>query len=153
MSKPTIFSTFTVERVYPAPPSRVFSALSDPVKKRRWYAEGEGFVVDSYSLDFRVGGFERTRFRPVGGPDMTNDGVYLEILPEERVVFAYSMTIAGQPLSSSLGTMELRREGDGTRLRYTEQIAHTSGIDATADRIQGTEELFEVLGKELETHP
>lgn len=152
MSKTTIFNTFAIDRVYPASPSRVFSALSDPVKKRRWFAEGEGFTVESYTLEFRVGGFERSRFRPLGGPDMTNDCVYLEIEPERRVVFAYAMTMGGAPLSSSLGTMELSREGDGTRLRYTEQTAHTSGEDASLARREGCVELFESLARELEEH-
>lgn len=152
MTQPTVFNTFTIERLYPAAPARVFSALRDPVKKRRWFAEGEGFTIDSYTLDFQVGGFERTRFRPDGGPPMTNDCVYLEIVPEERVVFAYAMTIAGEPLSSSLGTMELIVEGNGTRLRYTEQTAYTSGEDGSAGRREGTEELFESLGRELKAH-
>lgn len=152
MIQPTIFNTFTIDRVYPASPARVFSALSDPVKKRRWFAEGEGFTIDSYTLDFKVGGFERTRFRPNGGPAMTNDCVYLEIAAGARIVFAYAMTIAGEPLSSSLGTMELFPDGEGTRLRYTEQTAYTNGEDGSVSRLEGTKELFEALARELEAY-
>ena len=35
-------STFVIERTYPAAPQQVFRALSDPARKRRWFAEGEG---------------------------------------------------------------------------------------------------------------
>lgn len=31
-----IHNTFVIERSYPATPARVFAALSDPAKKRRW---------------------------------------------------------------------------------------------------------------------
>ena len=31
-------ATFTLERVYPAPPQRVFAAWSDPAAKARWFA-------------------------------------------------------------------------------------------------------------------
>src|SRR6185437_1817006 len=50
--------TFTLERVYPAPPARVFAAWSDPEAKAQWFG-GEDF-----SLDFRVGGTETN----AGGP-------------------------------------------------------------------------------------
>ncbi|HZS41577.1 MAG TPA: SRPBCC family protein, partial [Polyangia bacterium] len=138
MSPSVIHKSFTIERTYPATAARVFHALSDPRKKRRWFAEGEGFVVDSYTLDFQVGGFERTRFRFGGGPPMTTDCVYLDIVPNERVVFAYAMTVAGAPMSSSLGTMELLPAPSGTLLRFTEHTAFVDGHDGSASRREGS---------------
>src|SRR5690606_12894395 len=132
MNHPVIHQSFTIERCYSTSAERVFEAFSDPAKKRRWFAEGEGFVIDSYSLDFQLGGFERTRFRFGDGPSMTNDCVYLDIVPDRRVVFAYSMTIGGAPLSSSLSTIELLENGDGTLLRMTEHTAYLDGNDGSA---------------------
>ena len=49
MESPTVIhSTFVIERNYPTTPERVFAALADPVKKRRWFAEGEHHTVDTY---------------------------------------------------------------------------------------------------------
>lgn len=153
MSHPVIHSSFTLERTYPTSADRVFDAFANPVRKRRWFAEGEGFIVDSYELDFRVGGFERTRFRfGEDGPPMTYDAVYTDIEDGKKVIFAYWMTIGGQPLSSSLATVELVPDGAGTRLRFTEQVAFTDGRDGTAERRTGTEELHEALARELATH-
>src|SRR5205085_9627759 len=67
MAGPVVHRTLSVERTYPAPPARVFAAFADPGTKRRWFAEGPGFEVDEFTLDFRVGGFERSCFRFVGG--------------------------------------------------------------------------------------
>ena len=39
-----LHSTYTIERTYAATPERVFAALSDPAKKRRWFA---GDAADS----------------------------------------------------------------------------------------------------------
>src|SRR5262245_47913957 len=127
MIHPVIHNSFTLDRIYPASAERVFRAWSDPKKKRRWFAEGEGFVVDSYTLDFSVGGFERTRFRFGEGPAMTTDCLYLDIVKDQRIVFAYSMTIGGEPMSSSLGTMELSAADGGTLLRFTEHTAYLDG--------------------------
>jgi len=153
MTHPVIHNSFTLDRTYPASVERVFRALSDPEKKRRWFAEGEGFVIDSYTLDFKVGGFERTRFRFGEGPAMTNDCVYLDIVKNQRIIFAYSMTIGGEPMSSSLGTIELSSGAGGTLLRLTEHTAYVDGKDGSEGRREGTRELLEALAKELAEHP
>jgi uncharacterized protein YndB with AHSA1/START domain len=153
MSPAVIHKSFTIERTYPHKADKVFRAFSDPKKKRRWFAEGEGFIIDSYSLDFTVNGFERTRFRfGKDGPPMTNDTVFLEIVNNERIMFAYSMTIGGAPMSSSLGAMEFIPSETGTLLRFTEHTAFTDGKDASKERREGSLGLLERLAKELEQH-
>jgi uncharacterized protein YndB with AHSA1/START domain len=149
---PIIHKSFSIERTYPAPPGRVFRAFTDPVKKRRWFAEGEGFNVDAYTLDFQVGGFERCRFRFGDGPPVTMDAVYLDILADERIVFGYSMTVGGAPMSSSLGTLEFVASGTGTLLRMTEHTAFVDGNDGSESRREGSLGLLEALAKELEAH-
>lgn len=152
MSARVAHNSFVIERTYPTTAARVFRALSDPEKKRRWFAEGEGFVVDSYSLDFRVGGFERSRFRFGGGPPLTYDNVFLDIAPDERIVFAYAMTIDGAPMSSSLTTIELVPAQSGTLLRFTEHTAFVDGNDASAGRREGSTGLLEALAVELDRY-
>lgn len=153
MTPAVIHNTFTIERVYPAAPARVFRALSEVTRKRRWFAEGAGFIVDSYSLDFRVDGFERCRFRfGNDGPPMTYDAVHLDIVPNERIVAAYGMTIGGKPLSSSLITNELVASGGGTVLRFTEHTAFLDGNDGSASRREGSIGLLARLAEELEHH-
>jgi uncharacterized protein YndB with AHSA1/START domain len=152
MNPKPIHKSFTIERVYPTTAARVFRAHADAQKKRRWFAEGEGFIIDSYALDFQVGGFERTRFRFGDGPPMTYDGVYLDIIPNERIILAYSMTVGGEPMSSSLSTVELTTVPSGTALRYTEHTVFVDGKDGSAERREGSLGLLEALANELEKH-
>jgi uncharacterized protein YndB with AHSA1/START domain len=154
MNTPVIHRSFTIERTYPTTVDRVFRGFSDPVRKRRWFAEGEGFIVDDYTLEFREGHFERCRFRfGAGGPPMTLDCVFLDIQPKERIVFAYSMTIGGAPLSSSLGTTEFVSLKGGTLLRFTEHTAFTDGKDGSEGRREGSVGMLERLATEIESHP
>ena len=148
-------STFVIERKYPAAPQQVFRALSDPARKRRWFAEGEGFEVDSFEMDFRVGGFERARFRfkegtpvPPGTP-CANDTVYLDIINNERIVIANTMTVGGNRMSSSQSTFELVPDGTGTKLVFTEQAAFFANADGPQMREQGWRALLEQLAREL----
>lgn len=148
-----IHGSFTLERTYPTTAARVFRALTDPASKRRWFAGGDGFVVDFYEMDFRVNGFERTRFRHGDGPPMTNDTVFLDVVPDERLIFAYSMTLGGAPMSSSLATIELSERRGSTLLRLTEHTAYVDGHDGSTSRREGTLGLLEALARELHDHP
>ena len=146
MAGPVVHRTLSVERTYPAPPARVFAAFADPATKRRWFAEDPGFEVDEFALDFRVGGFERTRFRASGGAPGRNDTLVLDIVPEERIVFAYSLTAEEVRTSAALTTVELAADGGGTRLLLTEQVAFLDGVDGAASRQRGWGELLDRLG-------
>ncbi len=103
-----------------------------PAAKRRWFAEGDGWKIETFDVDFRVGGYERSRFRFLDGPLVTNDTVYQDIVPDERIIIAYAMTIAEKPISCSLATIEFKPTGKGTRLVYTEQGAFLDKLDQVA---------------------
>jgi len=146
--------SFTLERTYPVAPSRAFSAFADPAKKRRWFAEdGEGKQVMAFEMDFRVGGGERASYKilsgPVAGSTITNHTTYLDIVPDERIVFAYSMGFGEQPFSASLATIEFEPSGEGTRLIFTEQGAYLPGGDGPEIRTHGWRQILEQLAKEL----
>ena len=148
-------STFVIDRVYPAAPAQVFRAFADPARKRRWFAEGEGFELESFEMDFRVGGLERSRFRfppgtaiPAGTP-CSNDSVYLDIITDQRLVLAYAMTVGGNRISTSQATFEMLPEATGTKLVFTEQAAFFANADGPQMREQGWRSLFDQLAREL----
>jgi uncharacterized protein YndB with AHSA1/START domain len=142
-------STFVIERSYPTTPERVFAAFADPAKKRRWFAESDGFAVRDFEMDFRVGGSEHSRFNMQDGTPLANDTSYQDIEPNRRIVFAYTMSVGGRRISASLSTIELLPTEKGTNFVYTEQAAFFEGSDGEMIRKTGWSELFERLAKEL----
>ena len=148
-ARPVLHDTIVTERRYDYPPHRVFAAWSDPATKREWFAEGEGWRVEEYGLDFRVGGREHGRFRRGDGPETRNETIYLDIVPDRRIVMAYTMAVDGTNISASLGTVEFEAVAAGTRLTYTEQVAFFDGADGSSLRKQGWQALLESLSTRL----
>lgn len=149
-----IHSTFVIERHFEKPAERVFSAFADATKKRRWFADPETSEVEEFEMDFRVGGTERMRYRfkegtPLKGQELTNEGRFLEIVPERRVVTASVMSIGDKHISASLVTIELVPTDKGTDLICTHQGAFFEGADGTKMREAGWRTLFDKLTAEL----
>lgn len=142
-------ATFVVERTYPASPSRVFRAFADPAIKARWFRGPDEWPQGVFELDFRVGGVERNSGGPVGGPVHLYEARYLEIVPDERFVTAYTMDMDAMRISASIATYELRPAGTGTWLVLTEMGAFLDGHDSVDTRKPGTEDLLDALGAEL----
>jgi uncharacterized protein YndB with AHSA1/START domain len=147
----TAHGSFVVERRYGAAPKRVFAAWADPVAKRAWFAEGEGWEIQKFELDFREGGGETSKFRFLGGQEtfgedtwFGNDTVFNEIVPNERILYTYSMDRNGVRFSVSIASVELKPDGAGTRLILTEHGAFFEDADGVKMREAGWGEL---LGK------
>jgi uncharacterized protein YndB with AHSA1/START domain len=94
-----VHSTFTLERIYPAPVSRVFRAWADPGIKVRWFA---GNPAD-YQLDFRPGGIEHNRVLH-DGKKITWESLYREIVTDERIVYTSVLSEDGTVATVSLTT-------------------------------------------------
>jgi uncharacterized protein YndB with AHSA1/START domain len=143
-------ASFTLERVYPAAPIRVFAAFADEKLKEKWFgAPGENWTQTEKSMDFRVGGVEVNNGKMKDGPTIEFEATYWDIVPSVRIIYSYHMSIDGKHISVSLATIELKPEGKGTRLKLTEQGAFLDGFDDPALREKGTNDLLDALGRSL----
>ena len=136
--------SFTIERTYTVPPARVFRAWADPKVKVRWFGPSEIF-------DFREGGHEfAVGPTPDGSQTFTLDVRYYDVVPDNRIVYAYEMTLDGERISVSVVTVEFRAENGGTQMVVTEHGAYLDGFDTIEDRRRGTEEILDVMGRVVE---
>ncbi len=113
------------EVVIDARPETIFPFLVDPEKHRAWL----GPAVD---LDPQPGGLYRVE---VGGRH-PSEGRFVEVVPNERVVFTFGWAEPGHPIppGSTTVTISLTPEGEKTRV----QLVH-SGLpaDAVSDHTGG----------------
>lgn len=126
-----------LERTYDASPAQVFAAWADPDARRRWDLPGEGWELAEFGSDFWVGGREHSRFGPKGDPRYRSEGVYLDIVPDERIISAGTMQDGETRISVTVTTIELFPDGGGTRLKLTDQSAFLDGYDDPATREGG----------------
>lgn len=104
-------------RVFDAPRSLVFEAMTKPEHVKRWWGcLGEGYSVPVCEIDLRVGGKWRFVNRHPKG-EVTFYGEYREITPPSRVVF--TEIFAEYPDTVSVVTAEFTTEGNQTRLTAT----------------------------------
>jgi len=144
-----VHAMFRLERTYNASPATIFHALSDEAAKARWFVSGGGYEVLEREMDVRVGGRERVKGRWANGTISTFDAVYHDVVPNERLVYAYVMHLDDRKISVSLATLELKPEGVETRLVVTEQGAFLDGYDDAGKREHGTGMLLDRLGASL----
>jgi len=143
----TTHATFVIERDLPHPPAKVFAAYADPKKKAKWFG-GPPEWNSEHRMDFRVGGKETSTGGPPGEVVHKMSGEYWDIVENERIVMSYEMHLGATRISVSLGTTEIKPNGVGSKLTYTEQGAYLDGYDDAGQREEGTREL---LGQ-LETY-
>jgi len=146
----TVHGTFKIEMNIEASPEQIFQVFSDPAAKSKWFAGPPDQCTELHrEMDFRVGGKERLSAKwdkgAHGGAVSHCDLTYMNIVPNERIVYAYGMTIDETPLSSSVASIELTPSGNGTRFVLTEHGIYFDGQDGVAGREQGTRGLLEAM--------
>jgi len=149
----TQHATFTIDRKFDAPLAWVYAAFATEAGKSRWFGGGEKWQPIERRFDFRVGGHEYVKGRWMEGEQKgaltVFDALYLEILPEQRIIYTYDMQHDGRHLSISLATLEFAAAGAATELRLTEQGAFLDGYDDAGGRERGTRELMGRLAASL----
>jgi uncharacterized protein YndB with AHSA1/START domain len=73
-------------RVFNAPRKLVFEAYTRPELLKSWLGVFGGWALDVCEIDLRVGGAYRYEWKKDGGKSMGVSGVFLEVIPDERLV-------------------------------------------------------------------
>lgn len=148
-----VHGSLTLERTYPHAPAAVFAAWAVPELKKAWFGHGPDFVekMESYELDFRVGGHERWHGPLRSGRSFRYDATFFDVVQDRRFVSAYDLLIADRRISVTLLTVELQPAGSGTHLTLTEQVAFLDGLDSIDDRMPGVEDMLDKLDAYMAT--
>jgi uncharacterized protein YndB with AHSA1/START domain len=120
-----------LERLVDVPPQLVWSAWTQPERVKKWFTPAPWTTVDC-EIDLRPGGIFRTVMRSPEGQNFPNLGCYLEIVPEEKLVWTTALGPGFRPGATKTGSdhvpflftavITLKPEGTGTK--YTATVIH-----------------------------
>jgi uncharacterized protein YndB with AHSA1/START domain len=123
--------TLVLRREFDAPPEAVFRAWTTPELLMQWFTP-KPYQTVAADLDVRAGGVCNITMRSPEGQDIPNPGVYLEVVPNRRLVFTDAFTegwVPGADAPFMVGTIEFEPLPGG-RTAYTAKARHWS-VEAT----------------------
>jgi uncharacterized protein YndB with AHSA1/START domain len=136
-------------RLINAPREKVYRAWTDPVLLKQWFAP-KPYTTPVVEIDVRPGGSGLFVMRGPDGKDMPNRGVYLEVVPNERLVSTDAFVKAWEPSEKPFMTMILTFEDEGGKTRYTARVRHWTVADKEAHEKMGFHQGWGLCTDQLE---
>ena len=121
--KPAPRLDLVLERVVDVPRELVWAAWTRPEHLRKWFTPAPWTVADC-EIDLRPGGIFRTVMRSPEGKEFPNIGCYLEVVPNERLVWTDALLPGYRPAENPFMTAIITLESQGKGTRYTAVAIH-----------------------------
>lgn len=128
-----------LSRLIHAPRAKVYRAWTEPALLTQWFAP-RPWTVPRAELDVRPGGTNLVVMRAPDGNEFPNHGVYLEVIPNERLVLTDAYTAAWEPSSKPFMTVVLTFADESGGTRYTARVLHWTVADREAHEKMGFHE-------------
>jgi uncharacterized protein YndB with AHSA1/START domain len=112
-----------LERIVDVPRELVWEAWTKPEHLGKWFTPAPWTVSDC-EIDLRPGGIFRTTMRSPEGKEFPNTGCYLEVVPNERLVFTDALLPGYRPSENPFMTAIITLESVGKGTRYTATALH-----------------------------
>ena len=140
-----------LEREIAAPRDLIYTCWTTPEHLVHWFVP-KPHKVTACHLDVRVGGAFNTTFE-VDGNLMENNGVYLEVIPGERLVFTDAYTVGWKPAPEPFMTAILTFEDAGPgRTRYRAVARHRNAETAKTHADMGFHDGWGTVVTQLEAY-
>jgi uncharacterized protein YndB with AHSA1/START domain len=118
---------------------KLYRAWTEPSLLKQWFAP-RPYTTPVAELDVRPGGANRIVMRAPDGTDLPNRGVYLEVVPNTRLVFTDAYTTAWEPAAKPFMTVILTFAPEDGKTRYTARVLHWTAADREAHEKMGFHE-------------
>ena len=117
----------SIDRYIDASPETVYRVWTE--RTREWWCP-KPWTTPVVEWDLRAGGRSYTVMRSPEGEEMPHEGIFLEVVPNEKIVFTNAFTAGWDPQVLSgegcdfgmVAIVTFEPEGEGTR--YTARVRH-----------------------------
>ena len=132
-----VFEALSVGAKVSMPPDKLFRAWTEPALLVQWFAPLP-WTVPHAELDVRPGGSSRVVMRGPDGTEFPSEGIYLEVVPNRKLVFTDAYVRAWEPSAKPFMTATITFDDLGNgKTRYTARVAHWSAADKAAHEAMG----------------
>ena len=135
-------------RLIDAAPGRVFDAWTQPELLKLWFASLP-WTTPIVETDVRPGGSSLIVMRSEDGSDFPYQGVYLEVVKNERLVFTNAYTTAWEPAAKPFTTVILTFEPHAGMTKYTALVRHWSVADREAHEKMGFHKGWPICAQQM----
>lgn len=135
-SQGTAQHELSLSRLIAAPRKKVFRAWTEPALLARWWGP-HGMTTPECEMQLWVGGLFRTVMRAPDGTEYPNQGVFLEIVAPERIVFTDAFGPGWVPSAKAFMTVQVTLEDVHGHTQYTARALHWSAADCQAHEQMG----------------
>jgi len=139
----------TLARLIDAPREKLYRAWTDPALIPLWFCP-KPWGVSKAETDVRPGGASLIVMRGPDGQEFPNRGVYLEVVPNEKLVFTDAYVAAWEPSEKPFMTAILTFEDEGGKTRYTARVRHWTAEDVAQHEAMGFETGWGIATDQLE---
>lgn len=139
----------TLTRLIDAPRASVYRAWTDAQVLTRWFTPPP-WTTPYAELDVRTGGSSFVLMKGPNGEEMPNRGVYLEVVPNERLVFTDAFTRAWEPSEKPFMLGILTFADEAGKTRYTATVRHWSAEDCRKHEEMGFHQGWGIATDQLE---
>jgi uncharacterized protein YndB with AHSA1/START domain len=126
-------------RLIDVPRDKLYRCWTEPQLITQWFTPPPWITV-SAEVDLRPGGASVVVMRGPDGTEVPNRGVYLEVVPNEKLVFTDAYTEAWVPSAKPFMTGILTFEDVGGKTLYTARVRHWTAEDREAHEKMGFHE-------------
>lgn len=138
-----------VSRRMAASPERVWSALTEPMLVKQWWAP-KPHTTPEMVIEARPGG--RLSFRMVlaDGPEVLQEGCVLLVEPLRRLVWTDGLAAGFRPKADGFVTADVTLAPEGSGTLYRVRVLHKDRADLERHREKGFETAWRDVAAQLE---
>jgi uncharacterized protein YndB with AHSA1/START domain len=130
-------------RLIDVSPDKLYRCWTEPQLVVQWFTPPP-FKTVSAEMDVRAGGSSLVVMEGPDGTQFPNPGLYLEVIPNRKLVFTDAFTSAWEPsakpfMTGILTFEEVPDENGGGKTRYTAVVKHWTLKDKAAHAQMGFE--------------
>jgi uncharacterized protein YndB with AHSA1/START domain len=140
MTEQTARHELSLTRIIDAPREKLYRCWTEADLLKQWFAPLP-WTTSAAELDVRAGGTSSVTMHSPEGEDYPNAGVYLEVVPNERIVFTDAFTSAWVPSAKPFMVVAIQLDDlGGGKTRYTATVLHWTAEDREAHEKMGFHE-------------